>query len=64
MVTNHKDAVLRSSKLVHVVDIMCKGCLDNNLKVVVHSLGSLMKVLPLIGLGIDLHLNLIVTTLA
>ena len=49
LVTNHKDAVLRSSKLVHVVDIMCKGCLDNNLKVVIHSLGSLMKVLPLIG---------------
>jgi hypothetical protein len=41
LTTRFKDAIMRSSKLIHVVDIMCKAILDSNLKVVIHSLGSM-----------------------
>lgn len=52
-----------SSKLLSVVDILCKGLNDQNLKVHIHTLNAMIKIIPVLGKAIEPHIAIIISAL-
>jgi hypothetical protein len=52
-----------SQKLITVIDIFCKGLSDQNLKVHIHTLNALIKIVPVLNKSLEPHLTLIMSSL-
>ncbi|OMJ84419.1 hypothetical protein SteCoe_14497 [Stentor coeruleus] len=56
--------ILKSSqKLLTAIDIFCKGLSDSNLKVHIHTLNALKKVIPVLSKSLEPHLILLISSL-
>ena len=63
LVTEYTEILKTSPKLLSAIDIFCKGLSDQNLKVHIHTLNSLIKVIPSLGKAIEPHLSLVINSL-
>mmetsp|Transcript_34183 Transcript_34183/g.59789 ORF Transcript_34183/g.59789 Transcript_34183/m.59789 type:complete len:1228 (+) Transcript_34183:443-4126(+) len=64
LTTQCMPALAASTKILTVVDIFSRALNDQNLKVNLHSLNCLIKVVPTMKTSLDSHLGLLMTALA
>jgi HEAT repeat protein len=63
LVIRHARHLKTSNKLLTAIDLFCKGMSDSNLKVHIHSLNALGKIVPELNKAIEPHLNIIFAAL-
>ena len=55
--------LISSNKLINIMEIIQKGLIDTNLKVLFHSLTLLVKIIPILKKRVENYLSLIVDPL-
>ena len=63
LTARHSKYLKTSSKLITVLDLFCKGLTDSNLKVHIHSLNALNKIIPDLNKSIEPNLTVLFTGL-
>ena len=63
LTARHSKYLKASNKLITVIDLFCKGLSDSNLKVHIHSLNALNKIIPELSKSIEPHLTVLFASL-